>query len=119
MRTVVVSLFFILGACAAQNESSPAPAAAQAPALDIDQFIHTVDVNHDGRMTHDEWLGVGLPESAFGVLDKDQDDAVSTAEMHAEAPPSGIDLNGDHVLTLQEFLEFDRRMSANMPPQQQ
>ena len=80
--------------------------------LDHGPFIAAVDTNKDGRMSLAEWQAAGLPMSSFNGLN--QGGYVTEKMMMAEGAPDGININGDGVLTLAEFLEFDKAMSRKM-----
>jgi hypothetical protein len=79
----------------------------------IEGMITAIDTNKDGKLSHEEWRAQGLPESSFAGLSKGKD-YILPDDWRAGDPPDGIDLNGDCVITLEEFREFDKRMSAKM-----
>ena len=80
--------------------------------LDHGPLIEAVDTDKDGRLSLDEWQSAGLPMSAFNGLN--QNGFVTKQMMLEEGAPEGIDINGDGVLELEEFLEFDKLMSQKM-----
>ena len=80
--------------------------------LDHGPLIKAVDTNKDGRMSLEEWQTAGLPMSSFNGLN--QDGYVTEKIMLEGDAPDGIDINGDGVLMLEEFLEFDKIMSQKM-----
>lgn len=113
---VAMALLSLCGLGTAQNQAPPSKGGAP---LDLNQLVKAVDTNRDGCMSHQEWKTAGLPESSYQGL-KDKNGCVTLAKMQAEPAPPGIDLNGDGKLTVEEFREFDKRMSAtikNRPPQ--
>lgn len=73
-----------------------------------------VDVDNDGKMSRDEWFGAGLPGSSFDMFEQGRG-YVTQLDYEQNAAPPGIDINGDGFLTVEEFIEFDKQMSANMP----
>lgn len=79
----------------------------------IEGMIAALDTNKDGKISHAEWQAQGLPESSFQALSKGKG-YILPDEWRADRPPPGIDLNGDCVITFEEFREFDKRMSAKM-----
>lgn len=115
----------LLGGC--QKESADANTAAQnamagnAAALpagpaknpDMTEFVRTVDADGDGHMSRAEWQTQGLPQSSFDMFEKGRG-FVTLDDYRANAAPPGIDLDGDGVLTVAEFREFDRQMAARM-----
>jgi len=82
---------------------------------DFSPVTAAVDTNRDGRMARDEWEAAGLPESSFNMFEKGRG-YVTQEDYDTNAAPAGIDLNGDGALTVEEFVEFDKKMSAGGPP---
>jgi Ca2+-binding EF-hand superfamily protein len=89
-----------------------------------DNFAN-LDVNHDGRVSRDEWHGSA---SQFAMFDTNHDGVVSRVEMvGTSAPPElfrNIDMNHDRVVTVNEWqwsrasfdrldLNHDGRLSAD------
>ena len=87
--------------------------ASKEKVLDHGPLIAAVDTDRDGRMSLAEWQAAGLPMSSFNGLN--QDGYVTEKMMMAEGAPDGIDINGDGVLTIEEFLEFDKMMAPRWP----
>lgn len=111
---LATSLYFLCNLTNA-HAAEPAPNSSK---LDLSLLIKVVDTNHDGCMSHQEWKAAGLPESSYAGL-KDKQGCVTLERMNAGSPPPGIDLNGDGKLTVEEFREFDKRMSAKLKSQSQ
>ena len=64
-------------------------------------------------MSYEEWRGVGMPQSSWDMLNKDG--CVTPKIMEDNGDPStDLDGNGDGKITLEEFLAFDKKMSAQM-----
>lgn len=80
---------------------------------DMREFAAQVDTDHDGKMSRAEWQAQGLPMSSFNMFEKGRGYVLLEDFQKNPAPP-GIDLNGDGKLTVEEFKEFDRKMSAQM-----
>ena len=77
------------------------------------EFAAEVDTNQDGRMSREEWMAKGLPESSFNGFENGR--GYVTLEDYQKNPaPPGIDLNEDGKLTVAEFVEFDKIMSEKM-----
>ena len=83
---------------------------------DFSAVTKEVDTNGDGQMSRAEWTAKGLPVSSFNMFENGRG-YVTQKDYEDNAAPEGIDLNGDGKLTVDEFKEFDKKMSANMPPQ--
>jgi hypothetical protein len=118
MRLTAAVLVSVLGAVAgtaamAQGADAKGPRPRVAAVPDHDPLIAAIDTNGDGRMSYEEWHAKGMPDSSWKMLNKDG--YITKAIMLANGPPDGIDLNGDGVLTLAEFLEFDRRGPGGAP----
>ncbi len=117
--STLISLALASTACA-QNPASKSPQAApQAQSTiakkakpDHDPLIAAIDKNKDGCMTKEEWQAVGMPMSSFNGLVKDG--CVTKKIMMESEAPDNIDLNEDGILTLEEFLEFDKKMAPQM-----
>ena len=75
-------------------------------------LVTAIDTNKDGKMSHEEWKAAGMPESSFQKLNKDG--YVTKKIMEDNGDPAGIDANNDGKITLEEFLAFDKKMSAQM-----
>jgi len=82
---------------------------------DFSRVTAAVDVNGDGLMMREEWTAAGLPTSSFDMFEAGRG-FVTQDDYDTNAAPSGIDGDGDGFLTVEEFIEFDRKMSAGGPP---
>jgi hypothetical protein len=78
----------------------------------VDSFVSRVDTNKDGSMTKEEWKAAGLIDTPFTMCDSNKDNKITTAEMAACGLPEGMDANGDSALTVDEMIEFDKKMAA-------
>jgi len=80
---------------------------------DMTGFAHEVDSNGDGKLSRAEWTAQGLPDSSFTMFEKGRG-YVTLKDYQSNPAPAGIDIDGDGKLTVAEFREFDRKMSAQM-----
>lgn len=86
---------------------------------DSSPIADAIDTNHDGKLTHEEWRAAGAPEDSWkrfmGYPAEKAQGYITRAQFIAETPPGGIDANCDHKITLQEFLDISKKMSAAPP----
>jgi EF hand len=80
---------------------------------DMSQLSAAVDSDGDGKMSEAEWSAQGLPASSFNGMAKGRG-YVTQHDYEVNAAPPGIDGDNDGVVTVEEFREFDRKMSAQM-----
>jgi len=119
--TLAIALFCLAIALPAFAQP-PASGAAQGGSakkinLDKSELYKAVDKNKDGCMSYEEWHGVGMPDSSFKMLAKDGCVTAKIMEENGD-PSTDLDVNGDGKITLEEFLAFDKKMSAKVGGQQ-
>ncbi|TXS90285.1 hypothetical protein FV139_18690 [Parahaliea maris] len=78
---------------------------------DFSKVTAAVDKNSDGKMSRSEWQGAGLPMSSFNMFESGRG-YVTQKDYEVNPAPGGIDGDGDGFLTVEEFIEFDKKMSA-------
>ncbi len=119
MKRIILSSFitgqFILAGCA--STSAEPGAGVSVANADFSPVLEAVDTNRDGKMSRAEWQHAGLPASSFGMFEKGRG-FVTKADFDENPAPPGIDINGDGKLTVNEFRQFDRMMSAKMNPRE-
>jgi hypothetical protein len=81
---------------------------------DMTGFAKEVDADGNGELSRAEWQAKDLPNSSFDMFEKGRGFATLT-DYQVNAAPKGIDINGDGTLTIDEFIAFDKKMSAQMP----
>jgi hypothetical protein len=105
---------FLLAQAPSPSGNPPASMAKKV-VPDHSPLIAAVDKDKDGCMSEKEWKDAGLPDSAWKmIIPQDKSGCVNEQVMLDTGAPDGIDLNGDEKLTLEEFIEFDKKMSAQM-----
>jgi hypothetical protein len=71
-------------------------------------LVNAIDLNHDGKLTHEEWQKVGAPEPSWNsFMSKPRvkkNGYVTLYDFVFDTPPNGIDTNCDGQFTLDEFL---------------
>lgn len=98
------------GAALAQDEN-----AKVATNPDFSPVTAAVDTDKDGNMSRAEWEAAGLPDSSFNMFENGRG-YVTQTDYETNAAPDGIDIDGDGKLTVEEFIEFDKKMSAGGGP---
>jgi hypothetical protein len=93
----------------AQNPPA-APAKPTGKYLKVDRFIAELDTNKDGCISHDEWVGAGLDEFNYKMLEQQaaKRDCVTATELLKGPPPDGMDSNGDGYLTVAKMLAYSK-----------
>lgn len=116
VRTIATAHDEIRRRCAEARRLSPY---RDGKKVDSSPIADAIDVDHDGKLTHEEWQKAGAPEASwdrFMSYDKIKKQGyILRADFLAESPPDGIDLNCDGRITLAEFLTFSKSMSAQAP----
>jgi hypothetical protein len=105
-------------ALAAEGAPSPQGASSQQASVsnqDINPkpLINYIDINKDDCMTKEEWDTAGMPKMAFEFMAKD---GCVKPETFSPVRAEGIDINGDGFLTIEEFIEYDRRKYGDLEP---
>ena len=114
-KTIIVTLICLALASPALAQNAPAGAAQPQQGgttakinLDKSELYKAIDKNKDGCMSYEEWHAVGMPDSSYKMLAKDG--CVTKKIMEDNGDPStSLDGNGDGKITLEEFLEFDKK----------
>lgn len=98
--------------------TTPAPADSGCRVYDLTDIIKSIDLNHDGKLSKEEWSKVGAPPSSYQMIEKDKKGYILPAEFVAVAPPPGIDTNKDCKITLDEMkaMEKSTPKGPNGPP---
>jgi hypothetical protein len=78
----------------------------------VDAFAKQVDANNDGSMTKEEWKAAGLIDMPFTMCDTNKDNKITTKEIADCKLPEAMDANGDGSLTVNEMIEFDKKMMS-------
>jgi hypothetical protein len=106
-------LLLLTTASFGQDKKEPAPKRQTTTKFsnpNMSEFVASIDVNKDGKMTHKEWSAKHAPESSFNGLSKGKG-FVTKADLDSNPAPPGIDINKDGKVTVAEFLEFDKKMA--------
>jgi hypothetical protein len=125
---VILMIFFSAAIGIAQKtekaEKNPCPPYDE-PGMtyDANPIVDAIDVNKDGKMTHEEWQAKEAPEPSWQMFNSKPDiksqGYITREQFLAETPPNGIDLNCDGKITIEEFVEFGKQGppgGPDMPP---
>jgi hypothetical protein len=70
--------------------------------LDQRPYFESLDANHDGKVTLEEWKAAGMPENVYAMIDSKHAGAATWADFEAHPPMKSFDANGDGKVTLAE-----------------
>jgi hypothetical protein len=110
MTLLFVTLGLGLHGATASAAAGPGkcPPYADSRKVDASPIFDAIDINKDGRATHEEWVKAKAPEPSWNMFNgRDaikQQGYITRAQFLAESPPNGIDANCDGKITLDEFL---------------
>ena len=119
----IASLILIAGgllamaAVQAQSAATKAcPPYTNGKSLDTAPLFERIDADHDGKLTHEEWVQAGAPEASWQRLLQfpkvQQQGYVTRADFQSDSLPHGVDGNCNGVLTLQELADYERMAAA-------
>jgi hypothetical protein len=95
------------GAIFASAQGGACPPYPDGRKYDASPIVDAIDTNHDGKMTHEEWLAAGAPEASWNSFMRNEEikkqGYITREQFLAEAPPGGIDANCDGKITIEEF----------------
>jgi hypothetical protein len=100
----------VLAQAPPQSKSTQTGTAPKGTRLKVDRFIAELDKNKDGCISHDEWVGAGLEEFNFKMLEQQaaKRDCVTETELLKGPSPEGMDTNGDGYLTVAKMLAYSK-----------
>lgn len=108
-------LFVLMVTVSVQAQEAPQVGGPMAMKnYNVKTFIKEVDSDDNGAMTREEWKSAGLAEMPFMFCDSDKDGNLSEKEMGECKLPGAMDTDSDGALTVNEMLEFDKKM-ADVP----
>ena len=108
---LITALLILSVTVSAQNAPPQGPMAMKN--YDVEAFVKQVDTNGDGAMAKEEWKKAGLADMPFSFCDTDRDERLSKEEMGDCKLPGAMDSDPDGVLTVNEMIEFDKKMAAS------
>jgi hypothetical protein len=115
LTTIFTVMFFLVFSssvlCQPTGASGPGGAVSM-KSYNVESFVKQVDTNNDGSMSKDEWKRAGLIETPFSFCDIDKNEILSGKELQECKLPEAMDINPDGVLTVNEMIEFDKKMAA-------
>ena len=113
-KLIIIKGFIIISfAVSALAQDGPPPGGPMAVKnYDVEAFVKQVDTNSDGVMAKEEWKKAGLADMPFSFCDTDRDEKLSKKEMGDCKLPEAMDADPDGILTVNEMIEFDKKMTA-------
>jgi hypothetical protein len=97
-----------------------APQGDQAAAtLDMTPVYEAMDVNKDGLVNKDEWLGSGMTQDSYDklfslMLDTDKDGNLTKDDIMGAIPRFEVDTDGDGKASIEGFVEAIKQAAASM-----
>jgi hypothetical protein len=83
--------------------------------VDPTPLFYAIDLNHDGKVTHDEWLKTEVPTTSWGAFMKkalvQKQGYITLYDFLTDDAPGTIDTNCDGAVSLEEFLAT-KKMAA-------
>lgn len=119
---LIVVVCFLAGTLMAQRSSPAQSGSATCPPYpdgslgDPTPLFNGIDLNHDGKLTSEEWQKVEAPESSWQAFMKkplvQKHGYITLFDFLTDSPPNGIDTNCDGAFSLDEFLATKKMGSA-------
>jgi hypothetical protein len=108
------------GGAAPGGAAGGAPQGEQAAAtLDMTPVYEAMDINKDGKVNKEEWLGSGMDQDSYdnlfvNMLDKDKDGNLTKEDIMAAIPRFEVDSNKDGKASIEEFAKANKDAAASM-----
>ncbi|MFT3905655.1 MAG: hypothetical protein QM718_05065 [Steroidobacteraceae bacterium] len=114
------TLLLSMGGAEAQTAATQScPPYTNGKSLDTARLFDSIDADHDGKLTHEEWVQAGAPETTWQRLLQfpkvQKQGYVTRADFQSDSLPHGVDVNCNGVLTLQELADYERMAAAAAP----
>jgi len=113
-----ISYVFLVMVVAGSAHAQDAPLAGGPMAMknyNVEIFIRQVDADKNDAMSKEEWKAAGLAEMPFTFCDSDKDGDLSEKEIRDCKLPEAMDSDSDGALTIDEMIEFDKKMASALP----
>jgi len=104
------------GTSPAQSSSAKCPPYPDGSLGDPTPLFNGIDLNHDGKLTYEEWQKVEAPESSWQAFNKkplvQKHGYVMLFDFLTDSPPGGVDTNCDGAFSLDEFLATKKKVAS-------
>ncbi len=87
--------------------------------VDMTPVYEAMDTNKDGKVDKAEWLASGMTQDSYDklftqMLDKDKDGYLTKADILAAIPMFEVDTNKDGKVSIEEFVEANKKAAEQM-----